>query len=260
MGWLRGSFVLSFAHLAFCVGAVDQSIFTKASNDSLQWGPYRPNLYFGVRSRHPQSLTTGLLWSRVEDYSSVPKTIRHTCEQHPGLDGYGWERYDPRVGGVQVVRDKENGVDMEVSFAKFDEGHNWGARVRGSVRKDAQVGSALKTSVWLSVGVGGLGGLQVRDAKGGAEKGFENDVDFDGQSIVHGDFHLAVVESDSKNSHPVHAHPSYQSKPLDRTFVYSAQVPAEAMWQDKSTWPLCCRYHCRSDGGDIHRAPHGYQG
>jgi hypothetical protein len=43
----------------------------KATNASLLWGPYRPNLYFGVRPRIPKSLMGGLLWSRVEDYSSV---------------------------------------------------------------------------------------------------------------------------------------------------------------------------------------------
>src|SRR5689334_17421723 len=43
----------------------------KASNDSLLWGPYRPNLYFGVRPRIPKSLMGGLLWTRVEDYASV---------------------------------------------------------------------------------------------------------------------------------------------------------------------------------------------
>jgi mannosyl-oligosaccharide glucosidase len=43
----------------------------KASNESLLWGPYRPNLYFGVRPRIAKSLMGGLLWTRVEDYQSV---------------------------------------------------------------------------------------------------------------------------------------------------------------------------------------------
>jgi len=49
----------------------------KATNDSLLWGPYRPNLYFGVRPRIPKSLMGGLLWTRVEDYNSVQNS---TCE------------------------------------------------------------------------------------------------------------------------------------------------------------------------------------
>lgn len=43
----------------------------KLSNDSLVWGPYRPNLYFGVRPRIPKSLTTGLLWAKVDNFESV---------------------------------------------------------------------------------------------------------------------------------------------------------------------------------------------
>ena len=43
----------------------------KATNDSLLWGPYRPNVYFGVRPRIPKSLMGGLMWARVEDYQSV---------------------------------------------------------------------------------------------------------------------------------------------------------------------------------------------
>jgi mannosyl-oligosaccharide glucosidase len=43
----------------------------KATNASLLWGPYRPNLYFGVRPRIPKSLMGGLMWTRVEDYSTV---------------------------------------------------------------------------------------------------------------------------------------------------------------------------------------------
>jgi mannosyl-oligosaccharide glucosidase len=43
----------------------------RTSNESLLWGPYRSNLYFGVRPRIPKSLMTGLLWSRVDDFQSV---------------------------------------------------------------------------------------------------------------------------------------------------------------------------------------------
>lgn len=43
----------------------------QASNASLLWGPYKPNLYFGVTPRIPQSLAAGLLWARVEDFQTV---------------------------------------------------------------------------------------------------------------------------------------------------------------------------------------------
>ena len=47
----------------------------KLSNESLLWGPYRPNLYFGIRPRIPKSLTTGLLWARVESFETVQNSM-----------------------------------------------------------------------------------------------------------------------------------------------------------------------------------------
>ena len=47
----------------------------KASNDSLLWGPYRPNLYFGVRPRIPKSLMTGLIWAKVDSFQGVQNSM-----------------------------------------------------------------------------------------------------------------------------------------------------------------------------------------
>jgi mannosyl-oligosaccharide glucosidase len=61
--------------LASVCAAEDASILYKeiarASNDSLLWGPYRPNLYFGVRPRIPKSLQAGLMWARVDNYQEI---------------------------------------------------------------------------------------------------------------------------------------------------------------------------------------------
>lgn len=64
------------AALALGVAAAgDESVLTSESNrlnnQSLLWGPYKSNLYFGVRPRVPQGLWTALLWSRVEEYGDV---------------------------------------------------------------------------------------------------------------------------------------------------------------------------------------------
>jgi hypothetical protein len=66
--------VLTYALLAQ-LSLVDAQVaeIEKASNDSLLWGPYRPNLYFGVRPRIPKSLMGGLLWTKVEDH-----TVQHS--------------------------------------------------------------------------------------------------------------------------------------------------------------------------------------
>ena len=47
------------------------------SNDLLLWGPYRPNLYFGLRPRIPNSLLVGLMWANADKPSHIPKS-RHS--------------------------------------------------------------------------------------------------------------------------------------------------------------------------------------
>lgn len=56
----------------------------KLSNDSLLWGPYRPNLYFGVRPRIPKSLMTGLLWAKVDSFQGVQQSrVTHFLSRRP---------------------------------------------------------------------------------------------------------------------------------------------------------------------------------
>ena len=58
-----------------CLGTAQQAQIPlgqgAAANDSLLWGPYRPNLYFGVRPRIPKSLLTGLMWAKVDSFATV---------------------------------------------------------------------------------------------------------------------------------------------------------------------------------------------
>lgn len=241
MHWVSSSTTLLLLHALIALAQETAA----STNDSLLWGPYRPNLYFGIRPRIPNSLSTGLLWGRVEDYNNVQNRIRYTCEQNEGMGGYGWDVFDPRTGGVQTIKDMENGIDLQTSFVKFDQGRGgWGARVEGTVREDAEPGSGshggvsdrLKTSVWFSVSVAGIGGLEVEDAQAAADLGFSGEVVLNGQASDLGDFRLTISEPEEGNARPVHNHQSYPAKPLDHTFVHSVQVPEEALWQSKGTF------------------------
>ena len=51
------------------------TVLSEAVNgsESLLWGAYRPNLYFGLRPRVPQSLMTGLMWFGTQDYQSISR-------------------------------------------------------------------------------------------------------------------------------------------------------------------------------------------
>lgn len=68
--------VLSLASLSLsAVNAQDESILSseygRQNNQSLLWGPYRPNLYFGVRPRIPESIMAALMWAKVDNYMEV---------------------------------------------------------------------------------------------------------------------------------------------------------------------------------------------
>lgn len=207
-----------------------------ALNDSLLWGPYRSNLYFGVRPRIPRSLLTGLLWAKVEDFQSVQTNFRHTCEQHEGMAGYGWDEYDPRIGGRQVIHDAGNMIDITTEFAKVPGGRHggsWGVRIKGSPRSEAP--PDLKTTVVFYAGIEGLGSLEIANEE--EALGYEGTVTIKGQTpeSVLGDFRLDITQDSGgkKNAHPRRTHPSYDDKPLARTLVKSLQVPEEALWQAK---------------------------
>jgi mannosyl-oligosaccharide glucosidase len=47
----------------------------RASNQSLLWGPYKSNLYFGVRPRIPKSLSAGLIWGKVDEYVGAQQSM-----------------------------------------------------------------------------------------------------------------------------------------------------------------------------------------
>lgn len=69
---------LAAAAATFAVGAAAAGAgeIDRLNNHTLFWGPYKPNLYFGVRQRAPQSLWTGLMWGNVDGYPEVQSSER----------------------------------------------------------------------------------------------------------------------------------------------------------------------------------------
>lgn len=200
------------------------------ANASLFWGPYRPNLYFGVRPRLPKSLMGGLLWSRVDEYDSATQTFRHTCEQHE-LDGYGWDAYDVRGGGRQTIHDPANHIDLTTDFIKFPggtHGGSWGARIRGTLRADAN--PRQRTTVFWYTTLEGPGSVAAA-AAGVGESGAVGDVVLEGETPDLGAFTLTVTAG--RGDHPRGNHPSETDKPLERALVHSGVVPEDALWQAK---------------------------
>lgn len=103
-------------------------------NNSMLWGTYRPNLYFGTRPRLPNTLMTGLVWAGLTHSQELgipayPRlnsnpTIgwRHSCENSHNLSKYGWTKHDGRNFGSQEIIDGQVGWLIKTDFLKKPHG------------------------------------------------------------------------------------------------------------------------------------------
>ncbi|XP_010828020.1 PREDICTED: mannosyl-oligosaccharide glucosidase [Bison bison bison] len=107
----------------------------------LFWGTYRPHVYFGMKTRSPQPLLTGLMWAQQGTTPGTPK-LRHTCEQGDGVGPYGWEFHDGVSFGRQHIQD--GALRLTTEFVKRpggQHGGDWSWRV--TVEPQASGTSAL---------------------------------------------------------------------------------------------------------------------
>ncbi|KAI1010542.1 hypothetical protein LB503_005416 [Fusarium chuoi] len=227
---------VSAATLALGVSAADDasSVLTteigRQNNQSLFWGPYKSNLYFGVRPRTPDGLWTGLMWGKVDNYHDIQNGFRYTCEQGEDMHGYGWDEYDARIGGVQSIHDKGNNIDLTTTFVKIpggNHGGSWAARIKGELLDGAPKNT--RTMLFYYIAQDGQGELAVEGD--GTQYGFEDDVTLKGSSTALGDYKLLITKGTGE--HPSTDHKFLEDRHGDTTIVSSAEVPADLTWQGK---------------------------
>jgi len=159
------------------------------------------------------------------------------------MQGYGWEEYDIRTGGRQVIHDLGNSIDVTTEFVKIpggEHGGSWAARISGKPREDAP--EDIKTTMILYAAMQGMGedggfqaeptALHMENTKN--ERGYEGTVSLAGTSKDLGAFRLSVTEGPSTNRHPEVDHVEAEGKPLDRTMLQSGTIPEEHLWQAKA--------------------------
>ncbi|KAK0652303.1 glycoside hydrolase [Cercophora newfieldiana] len=236
--WLA-AFLWLNSLLGLCVEATtanDESILIseigRQNNQSLLWGPYKPNLYFGVRPRIPLSLSAALLWGRVDTYQDVQTSVRYTCEQNAGMQGYGWDEFDTRRGGVQSIHDIENGIDITTSFVKIPggaHGGSWAARIKGELREDAP--ADRKTLIFFYVAQEGPEN-ELEAVPSEDEFGYDEDVTLKGSSQGLGNYKLVVTRGEG--TQPTSNHRLSEKRgPGGQAVVQSLTYPDEWLWQGK---------------------------
>ncbi|WFD35622.1 mannosyl-oligosaccharide glucosidase [Malassezia cuniculi] len=128
------------AALGAVAGGTDGAAGNDGAADTL-WGTYRPQLYFGMRPRLPQSLLTGLAWYSTQDYRGVEQ-MRHSCADNGGIDSFGWTYHDGKTFGEQEIVDRSSNYRITTSFIKTATDHpsggNWAVRVSGTVLDESK--------------------------------------------------------------------------------------------------------------------------
>ncbi|TPX62267.1 mannosyl-oligosaccharide glucosidase [Powellomyces hirtus] len=198
-----------------------------AGNQSLFWGTYRPNVYFGTRTRSADTLLTGLMWFGVKELSGTTlQNIRHTCEQGDDLSGYAWQKHDGRSFGSQEIADNLNHVSIKTEYLKSpggEHGGDWAVRVSGRELDD----QAPAVSLVFYVALDGEGDLKVdmTDPKTPVLRGRTPEL---------GDFTLSIV--DDPNNEPPNTKsypPHYELPDLSSTLVTRFEVPRDQVWKTK---------------------------
>ncbi|XP_062864317.1 mannosyl-oligosaccharide glucosidase [Trichomycterus rosablanca] len=100
------------------------------------WGTYRPQVYFGMKTRSPKSVVTGLMWMR--QFSDGELKLRHTCEQGDHLRSYGWLMHNGLNFGVQEIHDDD--FILTTEYAKRvggEHGGDWTWRITAKQHSSA---------------------------------------------------------------------------------------------------------------------------
>ncbi|KAJ3573199.1 hypothetical protein NP233_g2589 [Leucocoprinus birnbaumii] len=203
------------------------AVSAAAVNDTLLWGPYRPNLYFGLRPRLPQSLMTGLMWFGTQDYAS----LQRRCEQNDKLDSYSWTEYDTRQGGVQVIKDSHNNVKITTEFLKIaggDHGGSWAARIKG---EPIDAGKISHISTIFYFGLEGMGGLEMETDED--ENGIEGPIKLSGNTPDLEDFLLRIVDGPNNQFVDSGRHASDFEDRIGKTHYIGRRLLEGDTWQAK---------------------------
>ncbi|KAK4053895.1 Processing alpha glucosidase I [Microbotryomycetes sp. JL221] len=205
----------------------------QASDESLLWGTYRPNLYFGLRPRVANSLMHGLMWFGVQDFQSFHST-RHSCEKEDELV-YGYKEHDPRSGAVESIQDKRNNVELTVSWLKVPArtgGGSWGLRIEGKPILPEYLSRISLINYFGNDGT--TGSLELGNDE--EELGLQGTVNLKGSAAGISPFKIRI-ESHSGNSSPTRGpHADKFKDELDRTHFFGLYAPPGQVWKAKDVF------------------------
>ncbi|KAF2108891.1 glycoside hydrolase [Lophiotrema nucula] len=212
--------------LPFVIFALFAGVRSEWATDdkALRWGPYRPNLYFGVRPQAPKTMLAGLMWAAGDTQENQNNTLRDTCEYNE-VDGYGWNKYDTRLGGRQTALDGWLHLDMNTNFVKTNDGESWGVRIQGVPKKDAP--ADVKTTFIFHVALEDMQEVSLKSLECKSD-----DRNTDAGRVVA----ACQGNDDTLGKFELKAYSDSTNKLTQGPAVLSLQVSEEKIWQAKNVW------------------------
>lgn len=209
--------------------------YQKFTNESLLWAPYRSNCYFGMRPRyvHESPLIMGIMWFNSLSQDGL-HSLRHFATPQDKLQKYGWEVYDPRIGGKEVFIDEKNNLNLTVYFVKSKNGENWSVRVQGEPL-DPKRPSTASVVLYFSQNGGEIDGKSSLAMIG---HDGPNDMKFFGYSKELGEYHLTVKD----NFGHYFKNPEYETMEVapgsdcSKTSHLSLQIPDKEVWKARDVF------------------------
>lgn len=92
-------------------------LFSKVYNETIEWGTYKPNLFFGVKDRSPSPLTLGLAWA--VPLGNEQMDVRHTYryQSGDGVTAY-YEYHDGQGNCREIINDPAANARFEIDLVK----------------------------------------------------------------------------------------------------------------------------------------------
>nr|CAG8603675.1 8759_t:CDS:10 [Entrophospora candida] len=188
-----------------------------AANESLFWGTYRPNLYFGVRPRLPESLLN----------------FRHQCDQADKMKEYSYKKHDGRNFAVQTITDEVSNIILKSEFVKVSsgggKGGDWAVRISG---KPIDYDKPSKTSIFYYFALEGEGYIDLINPID--EMGLDDYIILKGETPDLGNFNIKIVD-DSNNQSPT-VNPIYNDEIADisKTQFFGQLISDDDLWKAKA--------------------------
>ena len=109
------------------------------------WGSYRPGVYFGMKTRTPMALSTGILWSGSNGWSG---NLRHQTNQDE-LTQFEWVQHDGKNYGQQNLLDRSHNLALNTTFVVKEVEEIAGDDVIGVDDEDTDRMGSEEESSWV---------------------------------------------------------------------------------------------------------------